>query len=82
MVDWTKPIETVPDERNPNPVPCRVLPEFSRRSDVAVYIDGPWVGKRSDDPSHIGNDFWWYNHDDADATDWLPKIRNVEEPVT
>ena len=45
MIDWTKPIETVPCERNPKPVPCRLLHGFRDR----VIIEGFWVDKDGND---------------------------------
>jgi len=43
MIDWKKPIETVPCERNPQPVPCRV------HLGAGVEICGRWYDKHGVD---------------------------------
>lgn len=76
-IDWTKPIETVPCERNPNPVPCEFA-GISDSGDAEYFIRGDWFAR------HGGNQI------DSDGEDlpWtdngyhnLPKIRNVETPA-
>jgi hypothetical protein len=80
-IDWSKPIETVPCRRNPVPVPCEVRYTSQDSDDWAdVYIDGPWVGYRNDDPLHVGKDSWLFRPDGT-SNDWLPKLRNVVTPL-
>lgn len=83
MIDWTKPLETVPDERNPTAVPCRIVVEQSDSHSYAVFIEGDWVGPSSDDPRFIGHDFWWFGKDENGESpeSFLPAIRNREQPA-
>lgn len=79
MIDWEKPIETVPDALNPQPVPCRRVPEHDPKGQMcyAVFIEGGWIATEGDDPNFLGNDFWWYEKD-GETDSFLPRIRNVE----
>lgn len=84
-VDWTKPIETVPNELNPVPVPCRLRDEDNHLpSSRSVEILGPWFDCKDSSGMVIGHDYWWYKEDgsiDAVGDDW-PLIRNVvEQPL-
>lgn len=80
MIDWTKPIETVPNERNPEPVPCQVgaHDQFGQ----GIFIRGDYFGcdgenMRDDDDES----FPWFVGDDGDGYSCgIPVIvRNVEE---
>lgn len=51
MIDYTKPIETVPCVRNPNPVPCT----YDRGR---VRINGDWIDWDGEDE---GGTFWGVN---------------------
>jgi len=78
MIDWTKPIETVPDKRNPEPVPCEFKGKITC-SDYEVYIRGDWYAdetsnQRDDDDVQEG---WFYGEDGDPHYDRLPLIRNV-----
>lgn len=80
MIDWTKPIETVPCERNPEPVPCEV--KGMHPYDVGVFIRGDWInphGTNLLDPPE-GTIPWAYELDGT-ANDWMPTLRNVS-PLT
>lgn len=86
MIDWTKPIETVPCERNPVPVPCYVIESHSDDAAVAVFINGPWFANvghiEADNPNHFGNDYWWWPRKETNAAKYapLPNLRNVATP--
>lgn len=41
-IDWTKPIETVPCDRNPVPVPCEAYMVDVDGVLFGVYIKGHW----------------------------------------
>ena len=80
MIDWTKPIETVPCERNPVPVPCEVG-EVSGGM-VELFIRGDWIdryGRNLFDPPGEYNP-WGYDLDGT-ADDWMPLLRNAS-PLT
>lgn len=80
MIDWTKPIEAVPCERNPEPVPCEV--KSMHPYDVDVFIRGDWhsvtAGNLNDGP---GERIAWRYDLDGTANDWMPHLRNVS-PLT
>lgn len=81
MIDWTKPIETVPCERNPQPVPCEVARVHLWR--VELFIRGDWIctdGENLFDPpeEYFG---WDYELDGIPYDDEMPRIRNVS-PLT
>lgn len=76
MIDWTKPIETVPDERNPAPVPCEVIDPKG----VIVCILGDWFDRGG--VNNGDGQYWLFDYDGTIDNDWLPVIRNVEEPVS
>lgn len=71
-IDWTKPIETVPDVRNSSPIPC------STRGGNYVIIDGDWFSKASFDSAEVnrGNTGWGYLPCGT-SNAWLPAVRNV-----
>lgn len=77
MIDWSKPIETVPDALNPAPVPCYLTPEHDENATRAVFINGGWRSSPNCPPDHIGNDFWWYEEDGTTGASFLPVLRNV-----
>ena len=52
MIDWTKPLETIPNKLNLNPIPC-----FARGSN-RVFINGPYIDGDKED---VGNDDWSCN---------------------
>lgn len=74
MIDWTKPIETVPDALNPKPVPCEVV-RICGRSYADVRFLAPVIDSRDGGPLHLDS-IWSYNPDGT-ANDWLPRLRNV-----
>lgn len=80
MIDWTKPIETVPCERNPEPVPCEVA--RVRPDEVELFIRGDWIDKYGinlfDPPEE---DRPWSYDLDGTADDLMPHLRNVS-PLT
>lgn len=67
-VDWTKPIETVPCERNPDPVPCEFAGMSGRTA--SYFIRGDWFGPQGQNQT----DGPWHNV----GSDFLPQLRNVE----
>lgn len=71
MIDWNAPLETTPDTRNPEPVPCEVV-----HSDhgYEVRINSDWFMSCG---SNLGNDVWWYRADGTTNT-FLPVLRNVQ----
>lgn len=40
MIDWTQPVETVPDDLNPLPIPCEV--ELGERNIVYLTLCGTY----------------------------------------
>ena len=74
MIDWGKPIETVPCRRNPEPVPCR-LSAIYPSAHVYVVIEGDW-----EDGYYAMNrgrgQYWGYDKDGT-SNEWLPQLRNV-----
>lgn len=75
QIDWTAPIETVPCERNPLPVPC----EVTERSDGrAVRVLGPWL---DDDGTMGGGDgYAWKVTPDGTFRALDGAVRNVVAP--
>lgn len=80
MIDWTKPIETVPCERNPDPVPCEFVKKF--HCYVSLFLRGDWIDIEGrnlfDSPDE---EVPWSYDLDGTANDWMPTIRNVS-PLT
>lgn len=74
-IDWTKPIETVPCDRNPVPVPCEVRREDGQTAICKIL--GDWFDPTSGDNN--GNDTWEFFNGDP-LVRWLPKLRNVVTP--
>ena len=77
-LDWTKPLETVPDERNPNPIPCSVRHIEDDGSEATVNINGSWYNQNG---TNNGDDFWWYNANGEQSDTYIPRIRNVITPT-
>lgn len=77
-IDWTKPIETVPDALNPEPVRCEV-PE-----DSLVRFLGRWVSKARNSDELVDRAYtaWAYDEDGTNGNAWLPDLRNVAEGVS
>lgn len=76
-IDWTKPIETVPCERNPNPVPCEFAGMYG--GTASYFIRGDWFaphGGNQIDPDDEGCPWYHTGYDN------LPKLRNVETTGT
>ena len=62
MIDWTKPIETVPCAINPLPVPCEFV-GFGYDGSARVRVLGDWF---SSEDQHQ-----WDNHrDEPDSPCW------------
>lgn len=83
MIDWNKPIETVPCERNPDPVPCEFA-GFDGDESAKVFIRGDWVSeggtnRRDDADEHIP---WFYDVSGHDDGYYLPYLRNVASGVS
>lgn len=74
MIDWTQPIETVPDERNPKPVPCEKRNPYSAGFECFIY--GAWVDFEGE---QRGDDVWSFDHQGDSCVPFLPNIRNVEQ---
>lgn len=77
MIDWTKPIETVPDERNPVPVPCEFDCLCGDEGGADAYIVGDWFAQNGDNQ---GGKYtaWSYDEEGDPHYSRLPFIRNVE----
>lgn len=74
-IDWSKPIETVPCERNPEPVPCHIRHhDWDGRH--LIYINGPWI---DGDDRDEGNDTW-YVEPDGEFVTLRGRVRNVAQP--
>ena len=71
MIDWNAPLETTPNKRNPEPVPCEVV---DSSCGYDVRINGSWF---ITDGYDAGNDLWWFR-DDGTSNHWLPILRNVQ----
>jgi len=70
MIDWHKPIETVPDERNPAPVQCSY-------SNGHVFINGAWI---DDDGEDEGGGYpWIVNLRSGTFATLAGAVRNVAE---
>lgn len=73
MIDWTKPIETVPCARNPKPVPCDVLIE------EGIH----WVTLKGDlrinDKPHKNDGHKWGSSESGEIYATDIRIRNVAE---
>jgi len=77
MIDWTKPIETVPCERNPKPVPCQI-DRYGDGTIKGVLILNDWIDSDgiecSDDP------FAWRVFEETGKFKTLKgSVRNVSE---
>lgn len=83
-IDWTKPIETVPCDRNPVPVPCE-FQGFNNDGDgdAMVFIRGDWFAPRDGGNKRDRADATegWYFHPETGSADvsFLPLIRNTAE---
>lgn len=76
-IDWTKPIETVPDALNPAPVPCEFM-EFDSDGDVLAAINGHWC---AEDGYVTPNCLWCFHPQTGmSGLSSLPDLRNVVEP--
>lgn len=74
MIDFTKPIETVPCARNPVPVPCTFSNDFRWRPEVT--IKGSWVDQDGEDE---GNQIWSVD-DEGRFLSLDGCVRNVVNP--
>jgi len=72
-LDWTKPIETVPDVRNPVAMPCRVVGEIPH-GEWKVHIIGKWFPHGDS----LNTVYAWDYSPDGTSNSWLPVLRNVE----
>lgn len=78
MIDWSKPIETVPDERNPTPVVCEYNGVVSM-GDYEVFIRGDWFYDENCNQRDFNDyDPWHYDENGDPNYDRLPLIRNTE----
>lgn len=77
MIDWTKAIETVPDERNPEPVPCEFNCFYDGHEGADVYIVGNWFAENGDNQ---GGKYtaWSFDSEGNPHYPRLPFIRNAE----
>lgn len=74
-IDWNAPLETTPDARNPEPVPCVVV--RTERKHQIVHICADWTC--ATDGYQAGNTEWWYaDHENGVSNSWLPILRNVQ----
>jgi len=78
MIDWTKPIETVPCDRNPVPVPCEFV-GFDENGDAMAFICGEWHDKAGLDLQNKLGMAWFFDDEGDPHYAPLPFIRNVEE---
>ncbi len=76
-IDWTKPIETVPCERNPNPVPCEFV-GTTKEGNARYFIRGDWFGPHGQNQ----RDFESAKLPWTDC-DWnsLPQLRNTTPAI-
>jgi hypothetical protein len=75
IIDWSKPIETVPNAENPVPVPARKVGEDN--IDHWVKLLAPWFYAGEDMSSRK---HWFVNKGtNSPEVPWLPEFRNVEE---
>lgn len=80
MIDWTKPIESVPDAINPIPVHCEYA-GFDG-GDHMAFIRGDWYDPCYHENRNDGKDRanpWYYGEDGDSNCRFLPIIRNVGE---
>ena len=82
MIDWTKPIETVPCDRNPVPVPCKVVEVQGSDTvtTVTVRLGSDW--SHPDISERCRNSAWAFNVDGTVGNDFLPDLRNVQPTTT
>jgi hypothetical protein len=74
-LDWTLPIYTVPDERNPVPVRCEdSSPAFNHAK--RVRIDAPWLDSER---LNMGGAWWAYRKDGTPYLTSLPRLQNLPE---
>lgn len=77
-IDWTKPIETVPDALNPEPVRCDV--EWAPEGQTAGQVRFLAPFKDSTRPGEFLSEAPWLYHEDGKRLNaWLPDLRNVAE---
>lgn len=77
MIDWTKPIETVPCDRNPVPAVCAYL-GIDEDGDHMVVLESDWF-----DPDHFNRGrglwHWYFDQKGCSGVHSLPNLRNVAE---
>jgi len=72
MIDWTKPIETVPCERNPVPVSCRYNPQYAGVALLGCWFDNDGENE-GDDPT-----WYWGINEDGTFVTLMGAVRNVQ----
>lgn len=75
-VDWAKPIETVPCDINPEPVPCEYA-GIDEDGTVRFFIRGKWLSGRGEDRhDDEPEDEPWHGTNETMDDDMLPRLRN------
>lgn len=74
-LDWTLPIYTVPDERNPVPVRCEVVEGDERR----LRFAGVWVNLNGFDMGHMTAFYYQADGTPDGAEGFLPRLQNLPE---
>lgn len=74
MIDWSKPIETVPCGRNESPVKCEVMSGLDHEGDREVEIRGEW--EDSDGQNEGGGT--WFVRPDGTFLSLDGAVRNID----